>query len=173
MISWLEGLPEPPWQRWPRVLRDGVLVVALSLLGAAGLNLLRSEPLPWYQTEPHQIMVPCPETLGEARAVPPGELPQDDPRLLLLDARPQTEFDAWHPEGAILATYDWLEPVSPQLIKNAAASGAREVVVLGDGGDPDCGEMLARELAGKGLKNVGFVQGGASALRAAWEGGAP
>jgi rhodanese-related sulfurtransferase len=154
------------------ILRDATLVVALSLLAAVVLNLLRTQPLPWYQTEAHQIMVPCPETLGEARAVPAADLPQDDPRLLLLDARSQSEFDAWHPAGAILATYDWLEPVAPQLIKNAAASGAREVVVLGDGGDPDCGELLARELAGKGLKNVGFVVGGAAALRSAREGGA-
>ncbi len=41
------------------------------------------------------------------------------------------------------------------------------MVVYGDGGDPDSGEQLARELAGKGIRNVGFVRGGAPAILAA------
>jgi hypothetical protein len=41
------------------------------------------------------------------------------------------------------------------------------VVVFGDGGDPDSGEQLARELAGAGIRNVVFVAGGAPRLQAA------
>jgi hypothetical protein len=53
-----------------------------------------------------------------------------------------------------------------------AASGASQVVVFGDGKDPDSGEQLARELAGRGIRNVRFVQGGAPALETAASGGA-
>jgi hypothetical protein len=47
------------------------------------------------------------------------------------------------------------------------------VVVVGDGEDPDSGRELARELAGKGLKNMAYVTGGAPALKAALTGGRP
>jgi hypothetical protein len=45
-------------------------------------------------------------------------------------------------------------------------------MVFGDGQDPDSGEQLARELAGRGIRNVRFVQGGAPALAATANGGA-
>ena len=40
------------------------------------------------------------------------------------------------------------------------------MVVYGDGLEPDSGEELAKEIAGKGIRNVSFVQGGVKALRA-------
>jgi hypothetical protein len=40
-------------------------------------------------------------------------------------------------------------------------------VVFGDGGNPDSGEQLAREIAGKGIRNVRFVEGGAPLLEKA------
>ena len=50
------------------------------------------------------------------------------------------------------------------LVETIAASGATRVVVYGDGGAPDSGEYLGREISGRGIKNVFFVTGGAPAL---------
>jgi hypothetical protein len=42
-------------------------------------------------------------------------------------------------------------------------------VVFGDGSSPDSGQEMARELAGRGMVNVFFVDGGWSAVRAVLE----
>jgi hypothetical protein len=87
-----------------------------------------------------------------------------DPRTLLVDARPAAEHAAWHPDRAVHLAFDYLAPAPKAEVSKIAASGATRVVVVGDGGDPDSGEQLARELAGAGIRNVFFVQGGAKAL---------
>jgi hypothetical protein len=51
-----------------------------------------------------------------------------------------------------------------ELARSIAASGASRVVVYGDGGRPDSGEHLGREISGRGIKNVFFVRGGAAAV---------
>jgi hypothetical protein len=68
--------------------------------------------------------------------------------------------------------FDYLTPTCAAEVRGIAASGASQVVVFGDGKDPDSGEQLARELAGLGIRNLRFVQGGAAALQAAAAGGA-
>ena len=93
-----------------------------------------------------------------------------DPRLgsaLIVDARPPEERGSFVWPGALEIPYDYLSPTPPEAVQRIAASGAPRVVVFGDGGDPDSGEQLARELAGKGLRNVCFVRGGAPALEKA------
>ncbi len=64
--------------------------------------------------------------------------------------------------------YDWLDPVPEtvlrELARSIAASRATRVVVYGDGGRPDSGEHLGREISGRGIRNVAFVRGGAAAL---------
>jgi hypothetical protein len=47
------------------------------------------------------------------------------------------------------------------------------VVVYGDGGAPDTGELLAREISGHGIKHVFFVEGGAPELRSSERPGGP
>jgi rhodanese-related sulfurtransferase len=160
---------------WPlAALRDACLLAVL----AAGLgllvNALRPDGLPLLADKDYEILVPCPEVQGEADALEPSDPVLRDTRTLLLDARVATEFQAWHAPRATHLPYDYLEPVSPAALKRVAQSGAARVVVVGDGADPDSGEQLARELAGKGIRHVGFVRGGAAALRAvAGAGGAP
>ncbi len=51
-----------------------------------------------------------------------------------------------------------------ELAELIASSRATRVVVYGDGGRPDSGEHLGKEISGRGIKNVGFVEGGAPAL---------
>ncbi len=71
--------------------------------------------------------------------------------------------------------YDYLDPTPDETInemaRRIASSGARRVVVIGDGQKPDSGKWLGKEISGKGIKNVFFVEGGAKALRAASEAG--
>jgi hypothetical protein len=38
------------------------------------------------------------------------------------------------------------------------------VIVYGDGGRPDSGEYLGKEISGRGIKNVYFIRGGAPAV---------
>ncbi len=88
-----------------------------------------------------------------------------EPGQLLLDGRSPEEFQTWHVEGARSLPFDYLTPVSPEQVRELLKLRPRRVVVYGDGDDPDSGEQLARQIAGKGLKNVFFVRGGAAALR--------
>jgi hypothetical protein len=141
-------------------------MVALCTVVAIAVNGVRSEGVPFIQKEAYEILVPCPETKGTATAFAPDTALLFDHRVAIIDARPTEAFQRWHLAWALNVPYNYLEPTQPAIIRRIAASGAREVLVYGDGDDPDSGEQLARELAGKGIKNVGFVKGGAPALAA-------
>ena len=53
------------------------------------------------------------------------------------------------------------------IAREVARTGAKNVVVYGDGDDHDSGREWARMLAGARLKNIHYVLGGAPALRKA------
>jgi hypothetical protein len=147
-----------------RLLAESALAVASCAAAALLVNGLRADGIPLVRTEPFELYVPCPEIQGDAEALAPG-----DPRLggaLVLDARSAARHREWSWPGALHVPFDWLEPTAPATLASIAGSGASRVVVYGDGGDPDTGEQLARELAGKGIRNVFYIQGGAPALRA-------
>jgi hypothetical protein len=149
------------------VIRDTlVAILACAAVGAA-FNLLRPHGIPFVQKTDYQILVPCPEGSGDAPAVAAEEPSIWAPRMLLVDARSADEHRRWHPEGALHLAFDYLAAAPKADVRRIAASGAARVVVFGDGGDPDTGEQLARELAGAGIRNVVFVAGGAQALRKA------
>lgn len=154
---------------WITALRDAALVAAGCTALAISTNALRADGLPLVQKEAYKILVPCPETSGEAIAVSPETPLLGDPRVLIVDARARPAFAAWHVTRAVSIPFDYLTPTPADLIHRTASSGARKVLVYGDGGDPDSGEQLARELSAKGIKNVHYVQGGASALIAVAE----
>ena len=65
--------------------------------------------------------------------------------------------------------FDYLDPTPKDVLKNLArkiaVSGARRVIVYGDGDIPDTGEQLGREIAGYGIRNVFFLRGGAPVLK--------
>ncbi len=152
-------------------LRDALLLTAVcSGLGLAVNAWFHPESIPLLAEEEYETLVPCPEPGGEVTPIQP-----DDPQIqaestFAVDARAEAAFDDWHLEGAMRVTYDYLDPtpeeVIEELARRIARSRAQRVVVYGDGDDPDTGEQLGREISGKGIKNVFFVQGGAPALRA-------
>ena len=143
-----------------------------ALAAGAGLaaNALRPAGLPLIARAPYETLVPCPEPGGEVTALEAGEALALRPRTVLIDARSGPESTAAAVPGALNVPYDWLDPtpeaVLRELARTVAASGASRVVVFGDGGRPDSGEHLARELSGRGIRNVTFVRGGAPALLA-------
>jgi Rhodanese-like domain len=145
-------------------VRDALLVlVACAAVGAA-TNALRPGGIAFVQRSEYEILVPCPEGSGDAHAIQADDPTVWDPRTLLVDARSAVEHQRWHPTGAIAVPFDYLEPTSSEQVRRIASSGASRVVVLGDGNNPDSGEQLAREIAGKGIRNVRFVEGGAPLL---------
>jgi rhodanese-related sulfurtransferase len=147
-------------------VRDAALVAALCVVVSLAVNGVRTGGIPVVAREPYQILVPCPDEHGESEPMEAA-----DPRLhakgtVVVDAREKKDFDAWHLPGARNVTYDFLDPVSAKAVGELVADGAALVVVYGDGGDPDSGRELAREIAGRGVRNVHHVTGGATALQA-------
>jgi hypothetical protein len=149
------------------VARDALVVlVACAAVGAA-TNALRADGIAFVQRTAYEILVPCPEGSGDAQTIPADDPMVWEPRTLLVDARSIADHARWHPGPTLSVPFDYLEPAAPELVRRIASSGAAQVVVFGDGGDPDTGEQLAREIAGKGIRNVRFVKGGAPLLEKA------
>ncbi|MEW6338067.1 MAG: rhodanese-like domain-containing protein [Acidobacteriota bacterium] len=149
------------------------LVEAVALAAGVGtlalaINAVRPGGLPLVARQAYQTLVPCPEPGGPVTAVDPSDPALRSPRTFVIDARPVEEYGRGHEVGAANVPYDWLDPVSPEemarLARQVAASRATRVVVYGDGGRPDSGEHLGREISSRGIKNVSFVRGGAPAL---------
>ena len=147
------------------IVRDAVIVVALSVVVAAAFNAIRPDGLPWVADQEYETLIPCPEPLGEVDPVAPNDPGIAHERTLLIDARDDAARAAWSHPRAIPVPFDWLEPVPDDKVKELIRTRAGRVIVFGDGGDPDSGRELARELAGRGMRNVGFVEGGAPALQ--------
>ena len=155
-----------------RIFRDAAIAVVISSAVALAFNAVRQDGIPLIADKPYEIFVPCPEPLGEVSGIPPASSLLDDAevrsgRTLVLDAGTAAEYSSWHFRGAWSVPFDYIDPVPDRTVRKIAASGARRVVVYGDGGEPDSGRELARELAGRGITGVYFVIGGQTALKAA------
>jgi len=142
--------------------------VALSGVVAVAFNTVRSDGIPLVSREGYDILVPCPEPVGDAASIN-----ADDERVLaitslLLDVRSKEDFETWHVAGARNQPFDWLGPPVDEevsaLAKQVAASRAQRVIVYGDGDDPDSGREWAKLLSGARIKNVFYVEGGAPSL---------
>ncbi len=145
-------------------LREAALIALGCAAVGVGANAVRKAPLPLVQREPYQLFVACPESHGAVEG-----LDAVDPRLaqksvLWVDARSAGAFAAWHAAGAVSLVYDFLAPVPENTVRSLLNSRASLVAVYGDGDDPDSGAELAKELAGKGVRAVIYVRGGADAL---------
>lgn len=155
-------------------VRDAIAIAAASVVLALATNAVRDDGLPLVAAEEYQILVPCPEPVGDVEAIAAASLSTGGEGALVVDARGAQAFAAWHLAGAWSVPFDFLDPTPDEPVARVARSGARRVVVYGDGAAPDSGRELARELAGRGIRNVFYVEGGAFALRQALgEGGAP
>lgn len=148
-------------------LRDATIITVVCIVIAIPVNVLRRDGIALIQRSDYQILVPCPVTEGEVEALSSESLKLDDPHTLLIDARDATEYKRWHLDRAMSVPFDYLEPPDPAMINTIAASGAKSVIVYGDGNDPDTGEQLAKEIAGKGIRNVAFISGGEAKLHSA------
>jgi len=150
------------------VLEAGVIGLLCSGLGVA-FNALRPGGIPLVARAEYEILVPCPEPGGEAEALSTGDPALIDEHTFVVDARPAEHVSQWRFRDAMSVPYDYLAPTPPRILRDLARaiarSRAQRVVVYGDGDDPDSGEQLAREISGHGIRNVGFVIGGAPALR--------
>jgi len=153
---------------WRRSLVEAVAITLLSVAVGLVVNAARPRGLPLIASTPYQILVPCPEPGGPVEPVSADDPELFSPRTFLVDARGPAEFQAGHLPGAVNLCYDWLDPVPEAellaLATEIASSGATRVVVYGDGGRPDSGEHLGREISGRGIKNVCFLEGGAPAV---------
>jgi len=153
-----------------RMLRDVLYIVLIaSSLGILS-NALRSDRLSLVAKSEYDIMVPCPEPLGQAKAIAPT-----DPRInaadsLVIDARSKDEYAAWHLPTAISIPFDWLaeqEQINEEtqrVARDVARSRKHAVVIYGDGGEPDPGRQWAALLNLAGIKNVTYVAGGSAVL---------
>ena len=152
-------------------VRDSALIAAGCVAVSLIFNALRSNGIPLVRTEEYNLLVPCPETMGEVEslAATPSLLRDED--LLIVDARSGEDFNQWHVPGAVNVPYDYLMETPARSVEAIAASGAARVAVIGDGGVPDSGEQLARELSGRGIRNVGFIVGGIRAAQSVWKKG--
>lgn len=150
------------------VIRDATVVVVLSVVVALGVNAIRLEGIPLVQQEAYDILVPCPEPVGDPEQIAPDDARIRDGKSLVIDVRAKDEFASWHVQGARNQPFDWLGPPVDEEVKTVAkqvaASRAHRVVVYGDGDDPDSGREWAKLLSGARIKNVFYVSGGAPAL---------
>ncbi len=145
-------------------VRDAGIILVLCAAFSAFFNAVRENGISFLRFEAYEVLVPCPEIIGEAEALSPAlDLFRDD-QVLIVDARTKEAFAARHAPSAINVPYDYLEEIPKEAVSKIAASGKARVAVYGDGAEPDSGEQLARELSGKGIKNVGFFRGGATAV---------
>ena len=150
------------------VLRDAIMLSAVSVMVGLLINLVHPNAIPYVATTEYETVVPCPVAGGEVTAIEADDPSLQDDTTLFVDARTSEEYQRIHYRDAVNVTYDYLEPTPEQTLKELArkltSSKAHRVVVYGDGDEPDTGEQLGKEISGFGVKNVYFVRGGAPAL---------
>jgi rhodanese-related sulfurtransferase len=154
----------------PKAVRDASIVVVAAVAMGLVSNLVRhKEKLSWIQTTPYDLLVPCPEPVGQAQTIQAGSPLILDRTSLVIDARAATDYAEWHIEHAINVPFDWLGPPVQDDVTRVTQvitrSNAKRVIVYGDGDNPDSGREWARLLSGGGIRNVNFIEGGAPALR--------
>jgi rhodanese-related sulfurtransferase len=164
----------------PGITRDALVVVTVACVLALIVNQVRSDGIPLIAKSEFEILVPCPEPMGEAIPIAADAEMIHDPNSLLIDVQSQGGHDAWHLPNALHQPFDWLAEQdevhrkAAGVAKTIARSRKHRVVVYGDGGNPDSGRHWAALLSAAGIKNVVYVAGGAAAMRqrASSEGGA-
>ena len=162
---------QPPFTTIRKSLAEAGFITAGMMILAVLINLFHPNRIPYVAKAEYETMVPCPVQEGHVTAMDATEDILRQKGILFVDARDELEFEAWHYPGALRLTYDFLDPIPESELKQMASRIAREratrVMVYGDGADPDTGKLLGIDISASGIKNVGYIRGGASALRAA------
>lgn len=148
-----------------RIIRNSAIIIIIVSVLAIIINFIHPNRIPLVAKQPYEIYVPCPDTIGEAKEIDTKEFFSLSGESAVIDARPREEFEKWHFSGAVNIPYDFLAPVCPLKIKEIVALKKRYVIVYGDGDEPDSGRELAKELSGKGIKNVYYLKGGVKNLK--------
>jgi hypothetical protein len=151
-------------------VRDSLVVLSVATAVSLFVNgFLNPNGIPIIAERAYEILVPCPEPGGVVTPVNAIESLTGSERVFWMDARSAADFKRWHHPQAANVAYDYLDPtpnhIIEELARKIARSKAQRVFVYGDGDNPDTGEQLAREISGKGIRNVFFIKGGAPALR--------
>ncbi|MBQ9818289.1 MAG: rhodanese-like domain-containing protein [Proteobacteria bacterium] len=152
------------------VIEACVICLIMAIIGIV-INAIRSDGLPFIADKPYEIFVPCPETLGKVEMIAASDPRLQDGKSFIVDARSEEEYKVWHYEDAISITYDYLDPIPEEELKNITLniinSGKERLVVYGDGdgSQGSTGYELGRELAGHGIQQVFVVEGGAEGLK--------
>lgn len=164
----MSELKKPVRSKMLEIVRDAAIVTVGSTVVALVFNAARAEGIPLVQKEDYEILVPCPEPVGDPEVMNADDARIKDSRSLVLDVRSKEEFESWHVENSRNQPFDWLGPPVDEEVKTVAkqvaASRAQRVVVYGDGDNPDSGQEWAKLLSGARIKNVFYVKGGAPAL---------
>ncbi len=159
---------DPPG--WPRTVRDASLMMLGCIVIGIAANTISPNHIPLVARQAYETLVPCPEPGGEVAAFAVSDPLLVAPDTFLIDARAPEQAAEWRFLQARNVPYDYLDPTPDEVLRELAraiaTSRAHRVLVYGDGDDPDSGEQLAREIAGHGIKAVGFITGGAPALAA-------
>ncbi len=143
-----------------RIIRNSVIITIVVSVLAIIINFIHPNRIPLVAKQPYEIYVPCPDTTGEVKEIDTKEFFSLSGESAVIDARIREEFEKWHFGGAVNIPYDFLAPVCPLKIKEIIAMKKKYVIVYGDGEEPDSGKELAKEIAGKGVRNVYYLRGG-------------
>ncbi len=146
-------------------VRDAAVAIILSATVAITFNALRPRGIDFIVFRAYDVFVPCPEPVGEAEPIQASRIRWRQQDELVLDARSRSAHEQWHPPGVLNVPFDFLLPVTDDVLGDIARSRSVRVVVIGDGLVPDTGEQLARELNGLGIKNVHYIRGGMNAVK--------
>ena len=131
------------------VFRDAFIVFIIATTLALVTNAFREDGIPLVAKEEYTILVPCPESMGEAISIKGDDPLIRNPASLLIDVRSRKEFEEWHLPQALNQPYDWLaeqdevDRKAAEIAKSIARSRKHHVVVYGDGGNPDSGKYWA------------------------------
>jgi rhodanese-related sulfurtransferase len=129
------------------LLRQGVLLLGLAFLPAAGQALYFRDKISWHSP------VPASEMVTVARALGWGG------NAIWIDARPEAEFAKEHVPGAILLNEDRWNELLPQML--ATWSPEKRVVVYCSSESCGSSREVARRLREEArLKNVFVLEGG-------------
>jgi hypothetical protein len=164
------------WARdWLKPLQEALLLTIIAGGVGAAVNLIHPERIPFVAGRDYETMVPCPEPGGEVKVMKPNDPLLSGSDTFVVDARPAEQYAEWHLGAAMKVPYDYLDPTPDDIIRELARriarSKAKRVVVYGDGDQPDTGEQLGKEISGKGIKHVFFVEGGIKNLKPARKAG--